>query len=65
MIVLTQLNGVRLVLNADMIETLVSTPDTVISLTTGRKLIVRETVAEVTERVESYLQRTHGQPVRT
>ena len=61
MIVLTQLNGEQVVLNAEMIETLLATPDTVIGLTSGKKLVVRESVAEVAERVESYLRRTYGQ----
>jgi flagellar protein FlbD len=33
--------------NSDLIETVEARPDTVISLTTGKKLIVRETPAEV------------------
>ncbi len=36
-----------IVVNADLIETVEATPDTHVSLTTGRKLIVRETPAEV------------------
>lgn len=65
MIVITQLNGAQIVLNSDLIETLEATPDTVITLTSGKKLVVRETVSEVTERVELYMRRRYGQVVQT
>jgi len=51
MIHLTRLNHVPVVLNADLIETIEATPDTVISLTTGQKLMVLEPAEEVVERV--------------
>jgi flagellar protein FlbD len=49
MILLTRLDHSSIVLNSDLIEYLESTPDTVISLSTGRKVTVRETPGEVTE----------------
>lgn len=42
MIDVTKLNGKGLTLNADLIETVEETPDTVITLTTGKKIIVKE-----------------------
>ncbi len=51
MIHVTRLNHVPLVLNSDLIESIEATPDTVISLTTGQKLVVRESAEEVVERV--------------
>jgi flagellar protein FlbD len=51
MIRLTRLNHVQLVVNSDLIEHLEMTPDTVISLTTGQKLMVLETPEQVIERV--------------
>jgi flagellar protein FlbD len=51
MIQITRLNHLPLVLNADLIETIEVTPDTVISLTTGQKLVVREAADEVVRRV--------------
>jgi flagellar protein FlbD len=51
MIRLTRLNHVQLVVNSDLIEHIEMTPDTVISLTTGQKFMVRETSEEVIERV--------------
>jgi len=54
MIQLTRLNRLPLVLNADLIECIEVTPDTVISLTTGQKLVVLEPVEEVVERIMAY-----------
>ncbi len=51
MIKLTRLNHQPFVLNADLIEHIEATPDTVISLITGQKLMVIESAAEVIERV--------------
>ena len=51
MIRLTRLNQVPLVVNSDLIEHVEITPDTVIALTTGQKILVRETADEVIERV--------------
>ncbi len=51
MIHLTRINHEPLVLNSDLIEHIECTPDTVISLTNGQKLVVREGVDEVIERV--------------
>ena len=50
MIHLTRLNHTP-VLNCDLIEHVDTTPDTVISLTTGQKLIVLESAEEIIERV--------------
>ena len=57
MIELTRLGGETLVVNADLIETIEATPDTVVSLTTGRKLVVREAADEVIQRVVAYRRR--------
>ncbi len=51
MIRLTRLNHVPVVLNSDLIEHIEETPDTVISLTTGQIVRVRETADEVVERI--------------
>jgi flagellar protein FlbD len=50
------LNKEEFVLNADFIETVESTPDTVISLTTGRKMMVRNSIEEVIRKVIKYKQ---------
>lgn len=54
MIHLTRLNHISLVINADLIEFIEVTPDTVISLTTGQKLVVLESADEVIRRVVAF-----------
>lgn len=54
MIELTRLNGMRFFLNAELIEQIESTPDTVITLTTGNNFVVKEPLAEVIEKVIVY-----------
>lgn len=54
MIELTRLNGTTFDLNPDLLEVIDSTPDTVITLTTGRKLIVKESRQEVKNLVLLY-----------
>lgn len=54
MIELTRLNGNSMVLNSDLIKTAEASPDTMLTLVNGEKLIVRETCEEVTERVLAY-----------
>ena len=51
MIRLTRINRVPLVLNSDLIEHVEATPDTVIALTTGQKLVVMESAEEVIRKV--------------
>jgi flagellar protein FlbD len=54
MIELTRLNGKAMVLNSDLIKTAEASPDTMLTLINGEKLIVREGLAEVVERVLLY-----------
>jgi uncharacterized protein YlzI (FlbEa/FlbD family) len=54
MIELTRLNGAPMVLNSDLIKTAEASPDTMLTLINGEKLIVRENTAEVVERVLAY-----------
>ena len=54
MIRLTRINHVPLVLNSDLIEQIETTPDTVISLTTGQKIMVLESTEEVIHRIRDY-----------
>jgi flagellar protein FlbD len=56
MIKLTRLNHVPLILNSDLIEHIDMTPDTVITLTTGQKLMVRETAEEIVDKVIAFRQ---------
>ena len=54
MIELTRLNGRPMVLNSDLIKTAEASPDTMLTLINGEKLIVREEIAVVEERVLAY-----------
>lgn len=54
MIALTRLNGQPFVINADKIRYVEATPDTVVCCDTGEKLMVKETLAEVTRRAIEY-----------
>jgi flagellar protein FlbD len=54
MIRLTRLNHAPMILNSDLIEYIESTPDTVITLTTGQKLMVSETADEVVRQIVDF-----------
>ncbi|WP_024831369.1 flagellar FlbD family protein [Ruminiclostridium josui] len=54
MIRLTKLNKMSFVLNSDLIECFESTPDTVITLTNGKKYVVCESVDEIVEKVTKF-----------
>jgi flagellar protein FlbD len=60
MIRLTRLNHVPLVLNSDLIEHIDVTPDTVITLTNGQILRVRETADQVVQRIVDFRRKIHG-----
>lgn len=62
MIHLTRINRVPLVLNSDLIEHVEATPDTVISLTTGQKLLVLESPDDIIERVIHFRRSIFGIP---
>ncbi len=65
MIKITKLNGRELVVNADLIEFIESTPDTLISLTTGRKIMVLEDMDDVIQRAVHYRSKARIYPVPT
>ena len=54
MIEVTRLNGTQILVNADLIELVEETPDTVITFTTGRKIIVKESRQQIKSLVKSY-----------
>lgn len=57
MIRLTRLNHALMVLNSDLIEHIDVTPDTVVTLTNGQILRVRETAEEVVQRIVEFRRR--------
>jgi flagellar protein FlbD len=60
MIRVSRLDGTEFVVNAELIELIETTPDTVLSLTDDKKFIVREPLDEVVARVVAYRQRAYG-----
>ena len=54
MIEVTRLNGNPMLLNSYLVKTAEASPDTMVTLITGEKLIVKETCAEILERVLDY-----------
>jgi flagellar protein FlbD len=57
MIFLTRLVGNEVVINSDLIVTVEKTPDTVITLTTGDRIMVKESVEDVVERAAAFRHR--------
>ena len=64
MIYVTRLDGSMLVVNADLIETVEHTADTVITLLDGKKLIVKTPVEDVVDRIIGYRQTIARGPFR-
>ena len=62
MIQVTRLSHAPMVLNSDLIEHIDVTPDTVITLTTGQSLRVRETAEEVVKRIVEFRRRIFAAP---
>lgn len=60
MIKVRRLNHKEIVINAELIQTVESTPDTVITLTTGEKFVVEDSVDEIVEKVVSYRRSIRG-----
>ena len=54
MIEVTKINGIKVLVNPDLIELVEETPDTVLTLTTGRKIIVKESRQQIKSLVKSY-----------
>ena len=60
MIDVTRMNGKQFTLNSDLIETIEETPDTVLTLTTGKKIIVKESKQKVKNLVKLYRKEIFG-----
>ena len=61
-IALTRLNGREFILNADLIQYVEKTPDTIITLLNQEKVLVREPVDEVVRRVIAYARSVRAMP---
>jgi flagellar protein FlbD len=53
-IIVTRLHGSSLAVNCDLIERVESTPETVLTLVDGSRYVVRESVAEIVDRVRAF-----------
>ncbi len=62
MIRVTRLDGSEVTINCDLVESIERTPDTVISLLNAHKLVVRESVSELVDRVVAYRRRSAACP---
>jgi flagellar protein FlbD len=60
MISLRRLNNQAIMVNADLIESLESTPDTVVTLTSGNKLLVRDSMEEIQSKIVDFKRRIYG-----
>ena len=60
MIQLTRLNGQPLMVNSDLIETVETTPDTVITLVSGNKIIVRDSFQTIQDRIVEFKRKIYG-----
>ena len=63
MIWVTRLDGTELAVNSDLILTIESTPDTVLALTNGERLLVQQTVPEIIERILAFRRQVVHGPV--
>jgi len=60
MIPLRRLNNQAIMVNADLIESLEATPDTVVTLTSGNKLLVRDSMEEIQAKIVDFKRRIYG-----
>ncbi len=54
MILLEKINGKKIVINAELIETIEETPDSVITFTNGKKILVKNSLEDIVRRVIEY-----------
>lgn len=57
-IIITRTNGMKMYINAELIQSVEATPDTVITLAGNKKLIVKDTPQEIAERFIEYRRKT-------
>lgn len=59
MIEVTRLRGAKIIINAELVECVEETPDTVITLTSGKKFVVSESGKEIVDLVIDYKRKIH------
>ena len=65
MIKVTRINDAVLVINADLIEFVESAPDTIISLTTGKKVMVKESIDEIIDQVAGFRVKSQARTINS
>jgi flagellar protein FlbD len=60
MIQLTRLNGHPVMLNSDLIEQIEETPDTVVTLTSGNRLVVKDRMLEIQDKIVEFKRRIYS-----
>lgn len=60
MIYVTRLNDSEFLINVDLIQTIEETPDTVITLTTGTKFVVKNSCEEIREKIIEYKRKIYN-----
>ena len=60
MISLRRLNNQAIMVNPDLIESLEATPDTVVTLTSGNKLLVRDSMEEIQSKIIEFKRQIYG-----
>jgi flagellar protein FlbD len=60
MIKLHKLNGAEIVVNAELIESVEATPDTVLNLATGNRFLVKDSVQDVIDKVMEYKKKVYA-----
>ena len=63
MIDLSKINGKAIVVNCELIESIEGGPDTIVTLTTGSKIIVQDRPAEIVRKVIDYRRAVNSQDV--
>jgi flagellar protein FlbD len=61
-ILITRFNGTIIYINAELVKTVESTPDAVITLTTGEKMVAKEPAEVIVERIIDYQRKVHASP---
>jgi flagellar protein FlbD len=61
-ILVTRFNGTQIYVNAELIQSVESTPDTVLTLINDTKLVVRESAEEIVHRILTYRREARALP---
>lgn len=60
MIIVNRLDGKEYIINGLLIETVEKTPDTVITLTNGKRYVVLQSVEEIVDQFKEFIKQTHS-----